>query len=530
MLAAPSDTPSSTPSVNPSLLLFAASLPTSTPSATPVLSIIDTITLVGVTKTMDPNTMTVFEKTTQSFLLKYVPTKSISISQVTIMSQTLETSRRRRQLQQTSLGVSFTVLAFIKNAGPANIDLKSVVASTFQTHQDAYDQLLFSASPFFATLQPATKLNHVGGEKVTATTQSGQPSKVGGTLSVAIGASVALLVSGIFASWFVRRSRSNLSGKSLDVDRSGDDISYAATATSPNSLEAANARGFGSSDDSEITESSLSSYSSGDSSEAFIVLAGSNRYGPNGERSVEEEIENLSKNEEQVSPSSEIGPAAIALSTCSSISAVSEFSKVKAKVTPRGTKFVQFQVTEDPPGVEEVEYMSSRDEEEEEKERIAEACRDKCEDAPVATASEKEERPEAPETKIDDPPDEFTLSSFSSLSAALSCGFAYDAVDMMTGETPKQARLEDCDVNTPKGGFIQHNCTPDGTTFVQLNTDSAQDVGEVLSDLTDMEVKWEGNLDSKTTAVSKTPKTNNLQKFKKAPRKVIYQAGGRVEL
>jgi hypothetical protein len=514
------------------------STPPSTGPAKEIFAI-DNVILTGVTKVMNGGSIAIFEKATKSFLAQQITSGTgITISKVTVTAQTVKASKRHRQLQQTELVVTFTVAALISPTENTNVDLTKIVTSVFETHAKEFDQALYSASPFFKPLQtttisPSPPAQSGSNQAVSTKTQSSDQTKFGGKLDIVTGASIGLLISGIFAGWFVRRSRSGSSAKSVDIEKSNSEDSWAATAISPNSLEAANARGFGSSDESETTESSLSSYSSGDSSEEYILKAGSNRYGPNGERSVEEELENLSKNGQLLTPISEIGQTAAALSNCSSISPVSEFSQVKAKVTPRGTKFVQFQVSHDPPEVGEEEPTSGDEQEEVRGRKAGSGSGSNNLDNEAVVQTEVKAKQQPPGKKAD-PSDEFTLSSFSSLSAALSCGFRYgDALGLVSNyvqETPKQARLEDCEVKTPRGSFIQHNCTPDGTTFVQLNTDSAQDVGEVLSDLTEMEVKWEGNLDSKTTAVSKTPKTNNLQKFKKAPRNVIYQAGARVEL
>jgi hypothetical protein len=89
-------------------------------------------------------------------------------------------------------------------------------------------------------------------------------------------------------------------------------------------------------------------------------------------------------------------------------------------------------------------------------------------------------------------------------------------------KTPKQAKMEDCEVGTPKGGFVTKQSTPKGTQFVQLDTKSATRTGSILDDLTDLESEWEGKLDSKVNSVAETPKVNNLEKFHRPPKQTIY--------
>ena len=93
-------------------------------------------------------------------------------------------------------------------------------------------------------------------------------------------------------------------------------------------------------------------------------------------------------------------------------------------------------------------------------------------------------------------------------------------------KTPKQSQMEDCFLRSPtkEDAFIQANHTPKGTKFVQLNTRSAQHTGSILDDLDNMEEEWSGQLDSKVTSAAQTPKQNNLQKFKKAPKESIYKS------
>jgi hypothetical protein len=88
--------------------------------------------------------------------------------------------------------------------------------------------------------------------------------------------------------------------------------------------------------------------------------------------------------------------------------------------------------------------------------------------------------------------------------------------------TPKHAKFEDCYARSPKVVFVQGQETPKGTQFMQLNTSSAEKTGGILDDLTRFERAWDVQLDSKVNAVTETPRANNLEKFKKAPRSVLY--------
>jgi hypothetical protein len=90
--------------------------------------------------------------------------------------------------------------------------------------------------------------------------------------------------------------------------------------------------------------------------------------------------------------------------------------------------------------------------------------------------------------------------------------------------TPKHAKFEDCDVRSPKVAFVNQANTPKGTDFVQLNTTSAEKTGSIIDDLTRFERAWDSELDSKVNAVTETPKANNLERYKKAPRSVLYGA------
>jgi hypothetical protein len=91
--------------------------------------------------------------------------------------------------------------------------------------------------------------------------------------------------------------------------------------------------------------------------------------------------------------------------------------------------------------------------------------------------------------------------------------------------TPKHAKFEDCYARSPKVAFVQGQETPKGTQFMQLNTSSAEKTGGILDDLTRFERAWDVQLDSKVNAVTETPRANNLEKFKKAPRSVLYGGG-----
>lgn len=90
--------------------------------------------------------------------------------------------------------------------------------------------------------------------------------------------------------------------------------------------------------------------------------------------------------------------------------------------------------------------------------------------------------------------------------------------------TPKHARFEDCDVRSPKVAFVNKANTPKGTQFVQLNTKSAEKTGSIIDDLTRFERAWDSELDSKVNAITETPRANNLERYKKAPRSVLYGA------
>jgi hypothetical protein len=92
---------------------------------------------------------------------------------------------------------------------------------------------------------------------------------------------------------------------------------------------------------------------------------------------------------------------------------------------------------------------------------------------------------------------------------------------LSTIDEDMQAKLEECDVNTPRNKHTTSNATPRGTNFVQLDFDSANGQKSpkkihtgILSDLDNMEGEWEGQLESKVTAVAGTPRQNNLEKFK----------------
>jgi hypothetical protein len=151
----------------------------------------------------------------------------------------------------------------------------------------------------------------------------------------------------------------------------------------------------------------------------------------------------------------------------------------------------------------------------------------------------------------------------------------------------RQAKLEDCDLRTPRNEHTQSLETPRGTRFHQFDTESVQrssvsggeqrsyysntsgesssyrqqkalmalrvespdglspdhtvyptgtprgsatprggvtPTGGILGDLAGMEEEWEGQLDSKVTAVAPTPRQNNLEKFK-LPSRTILQIG-----
>ena len=89
-------------------------------------------------------------------------------------------------------------------------------------------------------------------------------------------------------------------------------------------------------------------------------------------------------------------------------------------------------------------------------------------------------------------------------------------------EEDMQAKLEDCDMYTPKNEYTLSQATPRGTNFVQMNfkrstsnkNETKSKTGKILGDLENMEGEWEGQLESKVDAVAETPRQNNLEKFK----------------
>lgn len=101
---------------------------------------------------------------------------------------------------------------------------------------------------------------------------------------------------------------------------------------------------------------------------------------------------------------------------------------------------------------------------------------------------------------------------------------SFSAAPIGAGEhvTPKHAKFEDCDVRSPKCAFVKQAETPKGTQFVQLNTSSAVRTGSIIDDLTRFERAWDSELDSKVNEINETPKANNLERYKKAPRSVLY--------
>jgi hypothetical protein len=92
--------------------------------------------------------------------------------------------------------------------------------------------------------------------------------------------------------------------------------------------------------------------------------------------------------------------------------------------------------------------------------------------------------------------------------------------------TPKHAKFEDCHARSPKVAFVSGQETPKGTQFMQLNTSSAVKTGGILDDLTRFERAWDVQLESKVNAITDTPKANNLERFKKAPRSILYGING----
>ena len=209
-------------------------------------------------------------------------------------------------------------------------------------------------------------------------------------------------------------------------------------------------------------------------------------------------------------------------STCDSVSpsGSEENSHVKAKATPSGTKFVQFNISHNMAQAHGRLGSLIKEASDEDDDVVSVSSNEvTIADNPVIVAeTEFQQEPQSSSSllltstcnniKNDHDPlhpcetrNSSSLASFCSSSTAVAvlpiCGFGYNIKSASVANTPRQARLEDCDVNTPRGEFIQHNCTPKGTVFVQLNTESAQNVGKVLSDLTEMESKWEGKLDSK---------------------------------
>lgn len=114
---------------------------------------------------------------------------------------------------------------------------------------------------------------------------------------------------------------------------------------------------------------------------------------------------------------------------------------------------------------------------------------------------------------------------------ALAGGASADAYAMHRGQfiipqSPQQIGLEECHIRTPKGDFVQTQQTPKGTEFAQLNTDSAINTGGIMNDLKRFENEWDTQLDSKVNDSAQTPRQNNLEKFKKPSRNVIYGCGG----
>jgi len=97
-----------------------------------------------------------------------------------------------------------------------------------------------------------------------------------------------------------------------------------------------------------------------------------------------------------------------------------------------------------------------------------------------------------------------------------------------------QARMEDCDLCTPRNGrYASTINTPRGTEFIQLDFNviklgsghcldetpkNAIQSNDLLADLEDMEKKWEGQLDSMVTPETSTPRQNNLEKYNKGGR------------
>jgi hypothetical protein len=99
----------------------------------------------------------------------------------------------------------------------------------------------------------------------------------------------------------------------------------------------------------------------------------------------------------------------------------------------------------------------------------------------------------------------------------------------------KPVKLEECDYCNSFDGLNAIN-TPRGTEFVQMdfnvvklgsghsvrsnhhhpqNSAVVESSHDLLADLADMETEWEGQLDSKVTTASATPKHSNLQKYNK---------------
>lgn len=99
---------------------------------------------------------------------------------------------------------------------------------------------------------------------------------------------------------------------------------------------------------------------------------------------------------------------------------------------------------------------------------------------------------------------------------------AASTAELLSPKTPKHAKFEDCEVQSPKVAFVKSATTPKGTEFAQLNTVSAVRTGSIIDDLTRFERAWEVQLDSKVNSVTETPKANNLERYKKAPRTVLY--------
>ena len=82
-----------------------------------------------------------------------------------------------------------------------------------------------------------------------------------------------------------------------------------------------------------------------------------------------------------------------------------------------------------------------------------------------------------------------------------------------TESTPRHARMEDCQVMSPRGDFVVQNETPSGSTFCQMQTtSSAANTGEVLDDLGMLEAELECSKSRVSTSAA-TPRRGNIRMY-----------------